>query len=134
MTFTSRRQTIRSDTDIVVALSRLREDVLELGFKRYDVTRVVTAASELAGNIRKYAGSGTIDHSRLVDGTKQGIEVVASDTGPGIADMTLALADHYSSSGTLGLGLPGVKRLVDDFNLCSDVGVGTTVTIRVWQQ
>jgi serine/threonine-protein kinase RsbT len=133
MTFKARRQAIRTETDIVVALSRLRGDVLELGFSNYGVTRVVTAASELARNILKYAGSGTINYSKLVDGAKRGVEVVASDTGPGIADVDQALEDNFSSSGTLGMGLPGVKRMVDEFKVCSEVGAGTTVAFKVWK-
>ncbi len=133
MTFTARRQVVRSKLDVIVALSKLREDALELGFSDYDVTRVVTAASELAGNILKYAGSGTINYSKLVDGAKRGVEVVASDTGPGIADVDQALEDNFSSSGTLGMGLPGVKRMVDEFEVCSEVGAGTTVAFKVWK-
>lgn len=133
MTFTARRQAVRTEADIVAALSRLREDALGLGFSSHDVTRVVTAASELARNILKYAESGHISHSKLVDGAKLGVEVVARDTGPGIADVDQALADNYSSSGTLGLGLPGVKRLVDEFEVNSEVGAGTTVAFKVWQ-
>ena len=83
MTFATRRQAIRTESDIVVALSKLREDALGLGFSGYGVTRVVTAASELARNILKYAGTGHISHSMLVDGAKLGIEVVARDNGPG---------------------------------------------------
>ena len=133
MTLPARRQAIRTEADIVVALSRLREDVLELGFNRYDVNRVVTAASELVRNILKYAGTGQISHSKLVDGAKLGVEVIARDEGPGIADVDRAMADHYSSSGTLGLGLPGVKRMVDEFEVSSDVGAGTTVAFKVWK-
>ena len=132
MTFTARGQAVRSETDIVVALSKLRGDLLDLGFSGYDVTRVVTAVSELARNILKYAGTGHISHTKLVDGAKLGLEVVARDNGPGIADLDQALADNYSSSGTLGLGLPGVKRMVDEFEVDSDVGGGTTVTFKVW--
>ena len=132
MTFTARRQAVRSEADIVVALSKLRGDVLGLGFNRYDVTRVVTAASELARNILKYAETGHISHSKLVDGARLGLEVVARDNGPGIANLDQAMADNYSSSGTLGLGLPGVKRMVDEFEMDSDVGAGTTVTFKVW--
>ena len=133
MTFTVRRKAVRSESDIVVALSRLREDALALGFNRYDTTRVVTAASELAQNILKYAGSGDIRCSALVDGAKRGVEVVAHDDGPGITDVEQALTDKYSSTGTLGLGLPGVKRLADEFEVCSEVGVGTTVAFKVWK-
>ena len=133
MTVKARRRAIRSETDVVVALSRLREDVLALGFSHDDATRVVTAASELARNILKYAGAGHIGHSKLVDGAKLGVEVVAHDEGPGIADVDQAMADHYSSSGTLGLGLPGVKRMADEFEISSEVGAGTTVTFKVWK-
>ena len=133
MTFAMRRQAIRSESDIVLALSKLREDALGLGFCGYDITRMVTAVSELARNILKYAGTGHISHSNLVDGAKLGVEVVAQDNGPGIADVEKALADHYSSSGTLGLGLPGVKRLTDEFEVDSETGAGTTVTFKVWK-
>ncbi len=133
MTFTARRQVVRTEVDVVVALSKLRKDALELGFSGYDVTRVVTAASELARNILKYAGTGQISYSKLVNGAKLGLEVVARDNGPGIADVDQALTDNYSSSGTLGLGLPGVKRMVDEFEVSSDVGTGTTVTFKVWK-
>ncbi len=133
MTFRVRHQAVRTESDIVAALSQLREDALGLGFSVHDVTRVVTAASELARNILKYAGTGHISHSQLVDGAKRGVEVVARDEGPGIADVDQALADNFSTSGTLGLGLPGVKRLVDEFDLNSEVGVGTTVAFKVWK-
>ena len=129
----TQNQPIRTETDGILALSKLRADVLEFGFSDHDVTRVVTAASELVTNILKYAGTGDIRYSKLVNGAKLGVEFVAHDKGPGIANVELALADHYSSSGTLGLGLPGVKRLVDDFEVNSEVGVGTTVAFKVWK-
>ena len=128
-----RSQTIQTEDDSILALSKLRADSFELGFSDHDVTRVVTAASELVRNILKYAGAGDVSHSKLVDGVKLGVEFVAHDKGPGIADVELAMADNYSSSGTLGLGLPGVKRLVDDFEIKSEVGVGTTVGFKVWK-
>ena len=106
---------------------------MELGFSGYDVTRVITAASELAHNILKYAGVGKISFSKFINGAKLGVEVVARDEGPGIADVDQALVDNYSSSGTLGLGLPGVKRMVDEFEVCSQIGAGTTVTFKVWK-
>ncbi len=133
MTFATRRQAIRTESDIVAALSKLREDALGLGFSGHDVTRVVTAASELARNILNYAETGHISHSKLVDGARLGLEVVARDTGPGIADLDQALGDGYSSSGTLGMGLPGVKRMVDEFEVNSEVGAGTTVAFKVWK-
>ncbi len=128
-----RSQTIRNETDIIIALSKLQGEVLELGFSNYDTTRIVTAASELARNILKYAGTGNVGYSKLVDGAKLGVEFVARDNGPGIDDVEMALTDNYSTSGTLGMGLPGVKRLVDDFEVNSEVGVGTTVAFKVWK-
>ncbi len=133
MTFTARSQAVRSESDVVVALSKLREDALGLGFIDYDVTRMITAASELLHNILKYAGTGNISYSKIVDSGMLGVEFVARDEGPGISDLELALSDNYSSSGTLGLGLPGVKRLVDDLEVNSEVGVGTTVAFTVWK-
>ena len=132
-TFSVRDRAIRTETDLVAILSILRSDALGLGFNDYDVTRLVTAASELSRNILKYAGFGKVTYSKLVDGTKIGVKFVARDQGPGIANVELALADNYSSSGTLGLGLPGVKRLADDFLVTSEVGVGTTVAFKVWK-
>ncbi len=128
-----RSQTIRTESDSILALSKLRADVLEFGFNNHDITRVITAASELVSNILKYAGAGDISYSKLVDGAKLGVEFVARDKGPGIAEVELALTDSYSSSGTLGLGLPGIKRLVDDFEVNTEVGVGTTVAFKVWK-
>ncbi len=128
-----RKQAIRTENDIIFILSKLQSDTLELGFSNYEVTRMITAASELARNILKYAGTGDVSYSKLIDGAKLGVEFVARDKGPGIADVELALTDNYSSSGTLGMGLPGVKRLVDDFEMNSEVGVGTTVAFKVWK-
>ena len=131
-TILARNKDVRTDTDIVVGLSKLRADVLEIGFNDYDVARLMTAASELMQNILKYAEMGNINYSKLVDGAKVGIEFIATDNGPGIDDIELALVDNYSTSGTLGLGLPGVKRLVDEFELNSETGNGTTVALKVW--
>ena len=133
MTFKPWNKSIRTDTDVIIALSKLRENVSSLGFCEYEVIRVVTGTSELLSNILKYAVDGKISCSTLVKGGKQGVKIIVSDKGPGIANVEEALHDHYSSSGTLGLGLPGVKRMVDDFELNTKVGVGTTVTLNVWQ-
>jgi serine/threonine-protein kinase RsbT len=133
MTFKKWSKSIRTDTDVIIALSKLRENVLGLGFSEYEVIRVVTGTSELLSNILKYAVDGKISCSTLVEGGKQGVKIIVSDKGPGIANVEEALLDHYSSSGTLGLGLPGVKRMVDDFELNTKVGVGTIVTLNVWQ-
>jgi serine/threonine-protein kinase RsbT len=133
MTFTDRSQSIRSEFDITVGLSKLRTDMMAIGLSNYEVTRVATAASELAHNILKYAGSGYLRYSEQIDGTREGVEVIAHDNGPGIDDLEMALTDNYSSSGTLGLGLPGVRRLVDEFDVNSEVGAGTTVKIKIWK-
>ena len=94
-----RNQAIRTESDMVFALSKLRADTLGLGFSDHDVSRVITAASELVRNILKYAGSGSIKYSNLAEGEKLGVELIAHDNGPGIADVELALTDSYSSSG-----------------------------------
>ena len=133
MTRTVRSTTVRTEGDIIVILSKLRSKALELELGDYDTSRIVTAASELAHNILKYAGTGNVSFSLLDDGAKPGVEFIASDRGPGIADVDQAMADKFSTSGTLGLGLPGVKRLVDEFDLNSEVGVGTTVAFKVWK-
>jgi serine/threonine-protein kinase RsbT len=93
---------------------------------------IATAVSELVRNIIKYAGSGEIRLRRVKKMGARGIEIEALDNGPGIADCEAAMQDHYSSSGTLGLGLPAVKRMMDDFSLESTPGEGTRVTARKW--
>jgi serine/threonine-protein kinase RsbT len=93
---------------------------------------VATAVSELARNILVYAGGGTIDLSLIDQNSHRGVLVVAQDEGPGIADIELAMQDGYSTSNGLGLGLPGSDRLMDEFDLVSEVGVGTTVTAKKW--
>ena len=132
MTFNKRLRSIRSETDVTVALSKIRSDMQEIGLSTYDMTRVMTATSELVRNILKYAGHGNLIYAPLSDGGRAGIEVIVQDDGPGIDDVEKALSDNYSSSGTLGMGLPGVRRLTDEFELASEVGVGTSVNFKVW--
>lgn len=125
---------IRSDADIVEARQRSRQFAGRLGFSFTDLTLIATAISELARNIVVYAKEGQI-HLKLVErGEKRGILVVAHDDGPGIQDVRRALQDGYSTSRSLGLGLPGVRRLMDEFEIESEVGRGTTVTARKWQR
>lgn len=123
---------VRDDGDVsaaILAVGRLADRV---GLAPIARASVLTAASELATNIVKYAGRGQLK-IRAIDGRRgAGIEVVAEDHGPGIADLQLAMRDHYSASGTLGLGLPGARRLMDEFQLWSEPGRGTRVTIRKW--
>jgi serine/threonine-protein kinase RsbT len=127
------RVPIHSDRDIVAARQEGRALAVALGFSSGDATLLATAISELARNIVTYAKSGTIILSALNGTAREGIQVVALDQGPGIADVQQALRDGFSTSGSLGLGLPGVKRLVDEFQIDSDGLRGTTVTVKKWK-
>jgi len=123
---------IQSDLDVVTARSLVREVAKNLGFVPIDQARIATAVSELARNIFLYAGAGQIFIRGVEAEGKKGIEIVCEDQGPGIQDVKLALQDEYSTSGGKGMGLPGARRLMDDFDIHSVVGVGTTVTCRKW--
>jgi serine/threonine-protein kinase RsbT len=124
---------INSDQDIVLARQKGRAKAVELGFSSGDATLIATAISELARNIVAYAGKGRIT-LKVVNGlNRQGISVVASDEGPGIPDVRQALRDGFSTSGSLGLGLPGVRRLMDEFEITSQPGRGTTVVVKKWR-
>lgn len=125
---------INTDTDVVAARKKGRELAIVLGFVSTDSTLLATAISELARNIIRYAKKGEILIASVQSGDRVGITVVARDNGPGIANISLAMQDGFSTSGGLGLGLPGVKRLMDDFHLVSDVNKGTTVTIKKWKR
>jgi serine/threonine-protein kinase RsbT len=127
------RVAINSDQDIVLARQRGRALAAELGFSPGDATLIATAISELARNIVSYARNGLIA-LRAIQGTnRQGISVIASDNGPGIADIRQAMRDGFSTSGSLGLGLPGVRRLMDEFEITSESGRGTTVAVKKWR-
>jgi serine/threonine-protein kinase RsbT len=123
---------IRADVDIISARERGRTLGAELGFGRGELALIATAISELARNILTYAGEGEIALDREQLGDRRGIVVIARDRGPGIADVELALQDGYSTSRSLGIGLPGVRRLMDEFELDSAPGSGTTVTTKKW--
>lgn len=127
------RVPINSDQDIVGARQKGRTLAAELGFSAADATLIATAISELARNIVSYARRGEIQLQRIQNTVRQGIVVIASDQGPGIRDVAQALQDGFSTSGSLGLGLPGVRRLMDDFEIASIPGQGTTVTVRKWR-
>jgi serine/threonine-protein kinase RsbT len=124
--------TIRSDVDLVTARQQGRALAQQVGFANSDLTVIATAISELGRNILTYAGSGEIILRPTYAGTRHGILVVARDEGPGIPDVALALQDGYSTSSGLGLGLPGTRRLMDEFAIDSVVGRGTTVTAKKW--
>ena len=128
------RVAINSDQDIVAARQRGRALAAELGFSATDATLIATAISELARNIVSYARKGEVTLRAVRGSSRQGILVIASDDGPGIADIPQALRDGFSTSGSLGLGLPGVRRLMDEFQIDSRPGRGTTVTVKKWKQ
>mgnify|MGYP001343165395 FL=1 len=129
-----RRVVIRSDRDIVVARQEGRALAERLGFTGTDLVAIATAISEIARNIIQYAGEGEVVLSEVRKEGRSGILIVARDQGPGIANLELAMQDGYSTSGGLGLGLSGARRLVDEFEIVSELGKGTTVTMRKWLQ
>jgi serine/threonine-protein kinase RsbT len=124
---------IGADQDVVAARQKGRAMALDLGFSAGDSTLLATAISELARNIVSYAGRGEIVLRARKNSGRPSVTVIARDEGPGIASIEQALRDGYSTSGSLGLGLPGVRRLVDEFEITSEVGRGTTVTVRKWK-
>jgi serine/threonine-protein kinase RsbT len=128
------RVAINSDQDIVLARQKGRAMAAELGFSSGDATLIATAISELARNIVSYAGRGEITLKNVQGSSRVGILVVAEDDGPGIPDIRQALRDGFSTSGSLGLGLPGVRRLMDEFEIASQPGQGTTVAVKKWRQ
>ena len=125
-------RTIRSETDASRAVLESTLYSRDAGFDETPSRLIATAVSELVRNILKYAGSGEIRLRRVKEYSRRGIEIEVVDRGPGIADCEMAMRDHFSSSGTLGMGLPGVKRMMDEFSLESTPGEGTRVTARKW--
>ena len=127
------RVRVHSDADLVTARAEARAMAERLGFPRPDPTLIATAISEIARNIVMHAGEGEIVLEPFEDSDRFGIVVTAVDQGPGIRDVDAALRDDVSGRGGLGLGLPGARRLMDDFELESDPETGTTVTMRKWR-
>ena len=128
------RVSINSDQDIVSARQKGWAMAMELGFSSGDATLIATAISELARNIVTYARKGQITLKGVQGSSRVGILVIASDEGPGILDIRQALRDGFSTSGSLGLGLPGVRRLMDEFEITSQPTLGTTVAVKKWRQ
>ena len=124
---------IKTDEDVVRLRKQVRDELIALGLSLIDQTKMVTAASELARNTLRYGGGGEAHITELINGTKRGLTLNFIDKGPGIADISLALTDGYTTGGGLGLGLSGAKRLADEFNIDTQVGRGTTVTITKWK-
>lgn len=125
---------VASDNDLVAARREGRVLAERLGLSTSEATLVATAISELARNIVNYAGRGEIHISVVRGGSRPGITIVARDEGPGIADISLAVREGYSTSGGLGLGLPGVRRIMDEFHIASELGRGTTITVTKWKR
>ena len=124
---------IRDEYDIVCARSVAEQMAAEIGLGIGDQSRLATAVSELAQNIVRHAGGGVVDFQQICQEGKSGLEIVAVDSGPGIPDMELAMQDGYTTGEGSGEGLPSTKRLVDEFEIDSRPGMGTTVTIRKWK-
>lgn len=125
---------IEREADIVLARQAGRQLAAQIGFSATEQTLIATAISEVARNIVVYAQEGDIVLSRSEEGARVGIIVAAIDHGPGIENKELAMRDGYSTKNSLGLGLPGARRLMDDFSLESEVGKGTTVTMKKWKR
>ena len=132
LTNKEKRIKISRDIDIAEAVSKTRELAEAAGLVRAKQYMVATAASELARNILIHARRGEIAIRILTSGGRKGIEIVAEDSGPGIADIEAAMKDGFSTSGGLGLGLPGTKRLTDEFEIDAQRKVGTKITVRKW--
>ncbi len=128
------RVAIHSEVDIVNARQEGRALAAQLGFLGGDLALIATAVSEVARNIVIYAKQGEIVLALVQEGGRRGIQVVARDQGPGIPNVALAMQDGYSTGKSLGLGLPGARRIMDDFDIKSELGQGTTVTMRKWMR
>jgi len=124
---------VRTDQDVVMARQAVRRLTKELGFSLVDQTKMVTAASELARNTLTHGHGGEMHYELVQDGDRQGLRLSFVDEGPGIANLTLAMTDGWTSGNGLGMGLSGTKRLVNDFHIESQLGHGTRVTITRWR-
>ncbi|RYZ58494.1 MAG: anti-sigma regulatory factor [Chitinophagaceae bacterium] len=124
---------IQKEQDVVPFRNRVKEYAVKIGMSLVNQTKLITAASELVRNMLKYAGGGTALIEVVSKGRENGVRLTFLDKGPGIKDIPLAMKDGYSTGKSLGLGLPGAKRLVSEFDLKSAVGKGTTVTIIKWK-
>ncbi len=137
MMVVEQRIPIAGEPDIVAARQHARSMARELGFSLVDQSRIATAVSELTRNVVRYATNGQGDvFIRELEGSGNrpvGIEIIVQDQGPGIADVNLVLRDGYTSGGGLGLGLPGARRLMDEMQIESALGRGTTITVRKWR-
>ena len=124
---------IRTSDDVVRVRQEVRSRAVELGMSLVDQTKIITAASELARNTLEYGGGGEVMMECLADGLRKGLRLTFEDKGPGIADVTQALTDGYTSGKGLGLGLSGARRLSNEFAITSALGEGTRVMIARWK-
>jgi serine/threonine-protein kinase RsbT len=129
----SERILIISDESVMAARQKGRELAMSLGIAGSNLTLMATAISEIARNIVQYAGQGEIEFRSVVRGGRRGLLIIARDNGPGIADIGQAMQDGFSTSRGMGLGLPGARRLMDDFEIVSEIGKGTTVSMTKWE-
>jgi serine/threonine-protein kinase RsbT len=125
---------VTSDQDVVRVRQRVRAAAVTARLSLVDQTKLVTAASELARNTLVHGGGGTVTVGTVTQGRRTGIRIAFADAGPGIADIDLALTDGYTTAGGLGLGLSGARRLVDEFDIDTAVGKGTTITVTKWSR
>ena len=134
ITTTTKEETpIIKEQDVVPFRNRVKEFGQAAGMSILNQTKLITAASELVRNLLKYGGGGKVIIEAVSNGRDSGVRLTFADKGPGIADVSLAMKDGYSTGKSLGLGLPGTKRLVNDFDIQSELGKGTTVTITKWK-
>ncbi|HEX8516680.1 MAG TPA: anti-sigma regulatory factor [Bacteroidia bacterium] len=124
---------IRVERDVISFRNRVKEKAVKIGMGLLNQTKLITAASELVRNLLKYGGGGKVIIEIVSKGTHNGVRLIFIDNGPGIKDLDLALKDGYTTGKSLGLGLPGARRLVSEFDIKSEVGVGTTVSIIKWK-
>ncbi|HEY4578450.1 MAG TPA: anti-sigma regulatory factor [Savagea sp.] len=123
---------IITEWDVVAARQLGRDEAKAVGFGTVDQARITTAISELARNIYLYAGTGKIEIERIDEGHRKGLRIVSADNGPGIPDLRKVMEDGFTTSGGLGAGMPGVRRLVDEFKIETEIGEGTTITAVKW--
>jgi serine/threonine-protein kinase RsbT len=123
---------IRQEPDVILLVSHVRQQTLAAGMNALMQTKLITAASELARNMLNYAGGGQVRIEAVQQSQHTGLRLVFSDAGPGIADIDKAMQDGFSTGTGMGLGLPGARRLVSEFELVSVVGKGTTITLVMW--
>lgn len=132
-TLKTERLVVKSQNDVVLVRQKTRVWSAEIGMSLVDQTKIVTAASELARNTVVHGGGGEVVVEVLEDGGRRGVRLTFEDKGPGISNLDLAMRDGYTTGNGLGMGLSGSKRLVNDFDIKSEVGAGTTVTVVRWK-